>query len=180
MNDDYEYQLLICDDEFYSGFLVSGYRKIIVSEPGCYKRCGHWCGDFTSPYFRTAGNGSDGNGVAFNTNGHRSLANRLISVGLRWDVSEDNNDTTHPQNRLLMKNAPNGWGGGKWTRLKLVSQKTASLRYSISASIWTVVHRFSLRCLLKWLLVYNECFALIYNRRHSRDLRIFTTDLVTF
>ena len=55
MNDDYEYQLLICDDEFYSGFLVSGHRKIIVSEPGCYKRCGHWCGDFTSPYFRTAG-----------------------------------------------------------------------------------------------------------------------------
>ena len=40
--------------------------------------------------------------------------------------------------------------------------------------------RFSLQCLLKWLLVYNECFALIYNRRHSRDLRIFTTDLVTF
>ena len=83
MNDDYEYQLLICDDEFYSGFLVSGYRKIIVSESGCYKGCSAWCGDFTSPYFRTAANGSDGNGVAFNTNGHRSLANRLISVGLR-------------------------------------------------------------------------------------------------
>ena len=40
--------------------------------------------------------------------------------------------------------------------------------------------RFSLQCLLKWLLVYNECFALIYNRRHSRDLRIFATDLFTF
>lgn len=83
MNDDYEYQLLICDNEFYSGFLVSGYRKIIVSERGCYKECSDWCGDFTSPYFRTAANGSDGNGVAFDTNGHRSLANRLISVGLR-------------------------------------------------------------------------------------------------
>ncbi|CAH3141052.1 unnamed protein product [Porites evermanni] len=83
MNDDYEYQLLICDNEFYSGFLVSGYRKIVVSERGCYKECSDWCGDFTSPYFRTAANGSDGNGVAFNTNGHRSLANRLISVGLR-------------------------------------------------------------------------------------------------
>ena len=83
MNDDYEYQLLICDYEFYSGFLVSGYRKITVSERGCYKGCGDWCGDFKSPYFRTAANRSDVNGVAFNTNGHQSLANRLISVGLR-------------------------------------------------------------------------------------------------
>ena len=149
MNDDYEYQLLICDDEFYSGFLVSGYRKIIVSESGCYKGCSAWCGDFTSPYFRTAANGSDGNGVAFNTNGHRSLANRLISVGLRWDVSEDNNDTTHPQNRLLMKNAPKGWGGGEWTLLKLLNQKTASLWYSISASIGTFLHRFSSQCLIR-------------------------------
>ena len=83
MNDDYEYQLLICDGEFYSGFFVSGYPKIIVSEPGCYKECSDWCGDLYSPYFRTAANHSDMNGVAFNTNGHRSLANRLISVGLR-------------------------------------------------------------------------------------------------
>ena len=83
MNGDYNYQLLICDKEFYSGFLVSGYRKIIVTESGCYKGCSDWCGDDKSPYFRTTANRSDGNGVAFNTNGHRSLANRLISVGLR-------------------------------------------------------------------------------------------------
>ena len=71
----YEYQLLICDVAYYSGFFVSGYTS------QCYKQCTYWCGDGDSPYFRTATSGFYG--VAFNVNGHRSLAERLISVGLR-------------------------------------------------------------------------------------------------
>ncbi len=73
----YEYQLLICDIPFFSGFMISGFTD-------CHKRCDHWCGDFSSPYFRSAaGHG----GVAFNVNGHVPLSNRLISVGLRWSSS---------------------------------------------------------------------------------------------
>ncbi|KAL9972050.1 hypothetical protein ACROYT_G018289 [Oculina patagonica] len=76
-NNAYSYQLLICDTSFYSGFYVSGYTNT------CYKRCGNWCGDLASPFFRTASTDSNYNGVAFNTNGATSLNNRLISVGLR-------------------------------------------------------------------------------------------------
>ncbi|KAL9971685.1 hypothetical protein ACROYT_G017883 [Oculina patagonica] len=76
-NNAYSYQLLICDHSFYSGFFVSGYTG------NCYKRCNSWCGDLSSPYFRTASTSSSYKGVAFNTNGHRPLSNRLISVGLR-------------------------------------------------------------------------------------------------
>lgn len=72
----FSYQLLICDDPFYSGFLVSGYTE-------CYKQCNNWCADYSSPYFRTASNDSKYEGVAFNTNGAYSLNNSLISVGLR-------------------------------------------------------------------------------------------------
>lgn len=72
----YEYQLLICDLHVYSGFFISKYT-------GCYKRCDHWCGDFSSPYFRSASTASHYAGVAFNANGHRPLSSRLISVGLR-------------------------------------------------------------------------------------------------
>ena len=74
-NSAYSYQLLICDHSRYSGFLVSGYRD------GCDKHCDNWCGDSVSPYFRTAN--SDATGVAFNSNGHRNLNKRLVSVGLR-------------------------------------------------------------------------------------------------
>ncbi|XP_020619960.1 uncharacterized protein LOC110057715 [Orbicella faveolata] len=70
----YSYQLLICDHSFLSGFFVSGYTS------NCYKVCNNWCGDTSSPYFRTA---SSYRGVAFNTNGHNHMSNRLISVGLR-------------------------------------------------------------------------------------------------
>ena len=73
----YDYQLLICDINFYSGFFVSGYTN-------CFKRCNHWCGDLVSPYFRSASTSSSYGGVAFNANGHRPLNSRLISVGLRW------------------------------------------------------------------------------------------------
>ena len=74
----YKYQLLICDIPFYSGFLISGYTS------NCFKHCHHWCGDLGSPYFRSASTWSSYAGVAFNSNGHRPLNSRLISVGLRW------------------------------------------------------------------------------------------------
>ncbi len=80
-NKAYSYQLLICNDPFYSGFFVSGYTS------NCYKKCDAWCGDTKSPYFRTRpSNPSDAQkGVAFNTNGHvpNVPKNRLMSVGLR-------------------------------------------------------------------------------------------------
>ena len=72
----HEYQLLICDHSFYSGFFISGYTN-------CYKRCNHWCGDLLTPYFRSASTHSGYAGVAFNVNGHRPRSSRLISVGLR-------------------------------------------------------------------------------------------------
>ena len=75
--DGYSYQLLICDNSFYSGFLVSGF----VNQ--CYKGCNNWCSDSASPYFRTAANRSDVTGVAFNVNGHSPRSNKLVSVGLR-------------------------------------------------------------------------------------------------
>ena len=73
----YSYQLLICDESFYSGFFVSGFTG------NCYKKCHHWCHDTRSPYFRTAATNSGYKGVAFNANGHKVVSNRLISVGLR-------------------------------------------------------------------------------------------------
>ncbi|XP_078370821.1 uncharacterized protein LOC144654536 [Oculina patagonica] len=78
-SDAYSYQLLICDHWFYSGYFVSGYTD------NCYKICENWCGDKSSPYFRTAASEVNFKGVAFNTNGHRPNipSNRLISVGLR-------------------------------------------------------------------------------------------------
>ena len=74
----YKYQLLICDVRFYSGFFISGYTS------NCFKQCHHWCSDGGSPYFRSASTSSSYAGVAFNSNGHRPLNSRLISVGLRW------------------------------------------------------------------------------------------------
>ena len=76
VNDAYDYQLLICDISFYSGFFVSGYTN-------CYKQCDNWCGDYVSPYFRTATTSSSYSGVSFNINGYRPVNKRLISVGLR-------------------------------------------------------------------------------------------------
>lgn len=72
----HEYQLLICDHSFYSGFFISGYTN-------CYKRCNSWCSDTHTPYFRSASTHSGYAGVAFNVNGHRPRSSRLISVGLR-------------------------------------------------------------------------------------------------
>ena len=75
----YSYQLLICDDPFFSGFFISGYTD------NCFKLCNSWCGDRASPYFRTASSDPYYKGVAFNTNGHHPnvMSNRLMSAGLR-------------------------------------------------------------------------------------------------
>ena len=72
----YKYQLLICDTSFYKGLHISGYTN-------CYKKCGHWCGDTKSPYFRTASTNSGLSGVSFNEPGHQSRPKRLISAGIR-------------------------------------------------------------------------------------------------
>ena len=81
-NNLYKYQLLICDDPFYSGFLVYGYTGsgYIQCSAGYYHP---WCTDRQSPYFRTASTSASYKGVAFNTNGCQPLGNRLMSVGLR-------------------------------------------------------------------------------------------------
>ena len=76
-NSAYSYQLLICDDPFYSGFLVSGYTD------NCYKHCNSWCADSASPFFRTATISSSHGGVAFHINSYLAYSKRLISVGLR-------------------------------------------------------------------------------------------------
>ncbi|XP_068702923.1 uncharacterized protein [Montipora foliosa] len=73
----YSYQLLICDHSFYTGFFVSGLTR------NCYKQCNSWCGDTSSPYFRTASTHSGYKGVAFNANGHQPVSPRLMNVGLR-------------------------------------------------------------------------------------------------
>jgi len=75
--DSYSYQLLVCDGSIYFGFFVSGFTK------QCYKVCDHWCGDYVSPYFRTAGYRPDLSGIAFDVNGHSARVNKLVSVGLR-------------------------------------------------------------------------------------------------
>lgn len=75
----YPYQLLICDDPFFTGFFVSGYTG------NCSKVCNGWCSDTASRYFRTASTNPSYNGVAFNMNGHppNVVSNKLMSVGLR-------------------------------------------------------------------------------------------------
>ena len=73
----YSYQLLICDDPFYSGFMVSGFTG------GCYKQCNSWCDDKGSPYFRTTSTDNLYKGVAFNTSGPFTVNATLMSVGLR-------------------------------------------------------------------------------------------------
>lgn len=74
-----DYELLICDDNFFSGFMVSGIFG------NCSKHCNSWCLDVQSPYFRTAADNCSFDGVAYNINGHspNSVENRLMSVGLR-------------------------------------------------------------------------------------------------
>ena len=74
----WNYQLLVCDQNWmWVGLMMSGYTN-------CYKQCGSWCGDTSSPYFRTDGDdGGAYNGVAFNENGHTNVGYKTLSVGIR-------------------------------------------------------------------------------------------------
>ncbi|EDO42662.1 predicted protein [Nematostella vectensis] len=73
----YSYQLLICDANFVKGLFVSGFAK------SCYKRCGNWCGDNESDYYRMSGTHPSYRGVAFKENGHATVTYKLVSVGIR-------------------------------------------------------------------------------------------------
>ncbi len=74
----YKYQLNICDEGWmWVGLMMSGYTN-------CWKQCGSWCGDTSSPYFRTDGDDSNSyNGVSFNENGHTNVSYKTLSVGIR-------------------------------------------------------------------------------------------------
>ncbi|MBM4353506.1 MAG: hypothetical protein FJ109_06865 [Deltaproteobacteria bacterium] len=74
----YKYQLNVCDGGWmWVGLMMTGYTN-------CWKQCGSWCGDTGSPYFRTDGDdGGSYNGVSFNENGHKNVAYRTMSVGIR-------------------------------------------------------------------------------------------------
>lgn len=73
----YKYQMIICDMSYYKGLHFSGYTN-------CYKKCDDWCGDTSSPYFRSSAvDDKSRNGVAFNENGHKPLKNRLVTAGIR-------------------------------------------------------------------------------------------------
>ena len=78
VNTGWNYQLNVCDNSWmWVGLMMSGYT-------GCHKQCNNWCGDVSSPYFRTDGdNGSSYNGVAFNQNGHTNVTYKTMSVGIR-------------------------------------------------------------------------------------------------
>ncbi|XP_028395829.1 uncharacterized protein LOC114519848 [Dendronephthya gigantea] len=75
---EYKYQMLICDTSFFKGLHFSGYTNNYI-----YKRCGDWHSDISSVYFRTSASRKGYYGVAFNENGHASVSNRLMSVGIR-------------------------------------------------------------------------------------------------
>lgn len=79
----WSYQLNICDRTWMQvGLMMSGYTN-------CWKACNSWCGDRATDYYRTNGEGNgvnDGNsyhGVSFRENGHRNVADKLMSVGIR-------------------------------------------------------------------------------------------------
>jgi len=74
----YKYQLNICDGGWrWVGLMMTGYTN-------CWKQCGSWCGDTSSPYFRTDGDdGGSYNGVSFNENGHTNVGYKTMSVGIR-------------------------------------------------------------------------------------------------
>jgi hypothetical protein len=72
------FQMNICSAGWMEvGFMMTGWT-------GCWKRCNSWCGDTSTQYYRVDGDsGGSYNGNAFAENGHRNVANKLLSVGLR-------------------------------------------------------------------------------------------------
>jgi hypothetical protein len=75
----YFYQFAICDaaSNFSPGLFFSGYFG------NCYKQCNSWCGDVSSNYFRVDSSVAGFSGVAWNENGHRDVASKLVSYGVR-------------------------------------------------------------------------------------------------
>ena len=75
----YSYQLLICNDPFYRGFLISAHTG------GCFMTCTNWCSDVSASFFHTAFTNSHGQkgGVAFGEKGHEVHDKKRISIGLR-------------------------------------------------------------------------------------------------
>ena len=73
----YSYQLLICDDLLYRGFLVSAHTG------DCFMTCTNWCSDVSASFFRTAFTNSHGQkgGVAFGEKGHDVHDKRRINIG---------------------------------------------------------------------------------------------------
>ena len=75
----WNYQLNVCDQ---SWMWVEADDDWIYID--CYKQCWSWCGDTSSPYFRTDGDdGGAYNGVSFNQNGHTNVSYKTMSVGIR-------------------------------------------------------------------------------------------------
>ncbi len=74
----YQYQLAICDapSTLSPGLMVSGFH-------GCYKECGHWCGDYTAYFRMQSPTYPDYLGNAWNENGHTNVALKLVSYGVR-------------------------------------------------------------------------------------------------
>lgn len=82
-NTSYKYQLLMADNVWMQvGLMISGYTS-------CWKSPGAWCNDTSTNFYRINGEGNgvnntgSYNGVAFRTNGHRTVASQLMSVGVR-------------------------------------------------------------------------------------------------
>ena len=80
----WSYQLNICDNTWMQvGLMMTGITS------NCAKQCNNWCGDTSSPYYRTNGEGNGVanynayHGVAFAQNGHRNLEHQRMSVGIR-------------------------------------------------------------------------------------------------
>lgn len=69
------YQAMVCDEQsWHPGIMVSGAGT-------CWKRCGNWCNDSASLYYRMRGYSYVG--VAFDQPGHRDDLDKRMSVGLR-------------------------------------------------------------------------------------------------
>jgi hypothetical protein len=72
----YNYQLNICDSQFYQALMLSEYTN-------CYKQCTNWCTDHGSSYFRMATGDTTYAGVSWKENGHNLATKKLVSFGVR-------------------------------------------------------------------------------------------------
>jgi hypothetical protein len=80
----YKYELTMGDNTWMQvGLMMSGHTDT------CWKAAGSWCSDTSTNFYRMNGEGNGVNdtrvytGVAFRQNGHRAVADQLMSVGVR-------------------------------------------------------------------------------------------------